>query len=914
MRLQAHASVPGRDYWLTIAPLPIAAVAMLVSLAGGPTTVCWNVAWTATAVSGVAGTLAARRRARLVNRRRWTLWAVATGLWLLGQLAWDLFSVVGFPRSPNVADACWWGFAVMLIVSMSAIQSGPRAARVVAAVERTALIAAALALCAAGLWADVNASPLDVAGKLSALAYPVLYGSATILVLQAVVGGALRGLNTPGLRLVLAGIGAQAVAFVLWSHQLLDATYVEGRTVLDPLWAFGLAAIGVGGLLAARVPEPVTVPEELNSRGGILPAGMFSVLLAALLVARIGGDGTGTTLTLELGLMFSGGALIARSALLGRRMRVMLDRERRALSVLAERESDLARLNAQLIEDSRRDPLTGISNRRALSDDLPMLESVHREQGESFAFALCDVDRFKRYNDRFGHLAGDQALRAIAATVRGALRGGDTAYRFGGEELLLVLRNTSAGDAVAIGERVRLAVQRAGMRHPDSEQGVLTVSVGVAAGGAEVGELLARADSALYEAKRGGRNRVVAASSQGAPSSNGRLRRSDTEAPVPRHLRSMLAVSRAAAAGQGPMPVLEALAEAIHTEMSFQVVAVNLLDEERGQLGVVVVHGNHEARETLLGTSSPWSEWRDVIEAGRDICGAIWLEAGSYEWNTETPTWTPRGVPSLSTDDWHPEDMLLLPLRGGDGKILGVVSVDEPLLGRRPTEAELSVLMGVADHAGLALEQAQRDDGEASTQSRELRLAAVTLLAEMLDMRDPSTARHSRTVGEYARQTALALDLSPDRVDRIHAAGLVHDLGKLGVPDAILYKAGPLDEHEWREIRRHPDLGAQILEHAGLRDIAAWVQAHHERVDGRGYPAGLSDERISLEARILAVADAYEAMVADRPYRSGMAPADAREELLRCAGSQFDAVVVEAFLTALDGEVGVRTPVVQRVA
>jgi diguanylate cyclase (GGDEF)-like protein len=914
MKLKAQAAVPGRDYWLTLAPLPIAAAAMLLGVTGPRRAACWDVAWTAGAVSALAGTLAARRRARLVNRRRWTLWAIAAGLWLVGQLIWNLFGVIGFPRSPNVADACWWGFAVLLIVSMSAIQSGPRAARVVAAIERVALIAAALALCAAGLWGDVTASPLDVAGKMSALAYPVLYGSASILVLQAVVGGALRGLNTSGLRVVLAGIGAQAVAFVLWSRQLLDATYVPGHSVLDPLWVLGLAAIGVGGLLAARVPEPVVVPEELNSRGGLLPAGMFSALLVALLVARAGDDGTGTTLTLELGLMFSGGALIARSALLSRRMRVMLERERRALSVLAERESDLARLNEQLVEDSRRDPLTGISNRRALSDDLPMLESVHREQGETFAFALCDVDRFKRYNDRFGHLAGDQALRAIAATVRGALRAGDTAYRFGGEELLLVLRNTTASDALVVGERVRVAVQRAGLPHPESEQGVLTVSIGVAAGAAEVGELLARADSALYEAKRAGRNRVAADTGEGALASGARLRRADTEAPVPRHLRSMLAVSRAAAAGQGPMPVLQALAEVIHTEMSFQVVAVNLLDERRGRLDVVVVHGNHEARDTLLGTSSPWSEWQEVIEAGRDICGAIWLEAGSYEWNTEAPTWTPRGVPSPSADAWHPEDMLLLPLRGGDGEILGIVSVDEPLLGRRPTEGELSVLMAVADHAGLALEQARREDGEAATQSRELRLAAVTLLAEMLDMRDPSTARHSRSVGEYARQTAVALELSPDRVDRIHAAGLVHDLGKLGVADAVLYKPGPLDEREWREIRRHPDLGAQILEHAGLHDIAGWVRAHHERVDGCGYPAGLGEERISLEARILAVADAYEAMVADRPYRTGMAPADAREELLRCAGTQFDASVVDAFLAALDVELGVPAPAVERVA
>ena len=98
---------------------------------------------------------------------------------------------------------------------------------------------------------------------------------------------------------------------------------------------------------------------------------------------------------------------------------------------------------------------------------------------------------------------------------------------------------------------------------------------------------------------------------------------------------------------------------------------------------------------------------------------------------------------------------------------------------------------------------------------------------------------------------------------------------------------------------RHPEIGARILEHAGLRDIAAWVLAHHERLDGRGYPSGLAADAIPLEARILAVADAYEAMIADRPYRRGMPAEDARAELERCAGTQFDPTVVEAFLGTL---------------
>jgi diguanylate cyclase (GGDEF)-like protein len=178
-------------------------------------------------------------------------------------------------------------------------------------------------------------------------------------------------------------------------------------------------------------------------------------------------------------------------------------------------------------------------------------------------------------------------------------------------------------------------------------------------------------------------------------------------------------------------------------------------------------------------------------------------------------------------------------------------------------------------------------------------LAAAMLLAETLDLRDVSTARHSQTVGRYAEGIARAIGLPEERVQRIRAAGVLHDIGKLGVADAVLQKPGALTDEEWADMRRHPELGARILDHANLRDISGWVLAHHERVDGRGYPHGLAGSAIPLEARILAVADAYEAMTADRPYRDALGHDAAREELERCAGSQFDPDVVAAFLRAL---------------
>jgi|SRR5579884_52063 len=882
------------------APIAVAIGAMLADYAGLPGAACFDVAWTAAAVSAVIGMLAARSRAKTANRLRWTLWALAAGAWLAGQLAWDLYGIIGFPSSPNAADAGWWLCALLIIASMLRLPRSPRSIQVVAAVESIPLIFAAIALCVGELFSAATHSRLDLASQVSALVYPALFVSAAVLTLQAMLAGALRGLRTWSLRLVLTGIAGQAIAFIFWSDQLLDQSYVPGHSPLDPIWVLSSAALGIGGLLAARAPEEVAEQTEPSRLGAVLPGGMFIAMFAALVIAQIVGADSGSSFTLRLGMLCSGAALIARSSLLGRRMQQMLDRERANLATLAEREAELARLNEQLVEDSRLDPLTGIGNRRALTDDLPMYETLQREHDANIAIALCDVDHFKAYNDRLGHLAGDQALRMIASTVRGALRNVDTAYRFGGEELLLILREVTREEAIHVSERVRTAVQHAAFLHPDGEDGVLTVSIGVACGDAEIGQLLAQADAALYEAKRLGRNRVVAAGRHTAPLPV-RQREPASEGPVPRHLRGMLAVSRAAAAGQGAMPVVQALAEAIHSELSFHVVAMNLLEPEGDQMRVVVVLGDQDARATLLGTTASLASWYRLLAAGQDIHGAAWLPAGSYEPEADDgPMWTPSGVPSLAADAWHPEDMLLLPLRGAGGELLGVVSVDQPLLGRRPSEADIGVLMAVTDHAGLALDQIHRGGGVAHEGSAELRLAAVMLLAETLDLRDPSTALHSRTVGQLARQTAVALGLPPAHVDRIQAAGVLHDLGKLGIADAILHKAGPLDDAEWREMRRHPEVGARILEHAGMLDIARWVRAHHERIDGRGYPEGISDHEILLEAKILAVADAYEAMVSDRPYRAGMSHDSARDELVRCAGTQFDPDVVAAFLRALE--------------
>jgi HD-GYP domain-containing protein (c-di-GMP phosphodiesterase class II) len=165
-----------------------------------------------------------------------------------------------------------------------------------------------------------------------------------------------------------------------------------------------------------------------------------------------------------------------------------------------------------------------------------------------------------------------------------------------------------------------------------------------------------------------------------------------------------------------------------------------------------------------------------------------------------------------------------------------------------------------------------------------------------IDARDPYTARHSEKVAAYAVQLARALGLPAADCERIHLAGLLHDVGKVGLERSVLHKPGKLSDAEWELVRAHPALSAHII--GGVTRFASFlpgVREHHERIDGKGYPDGLAGEEISVDARILAIADAYDAMTSDRSYRTALSHAEAVARLVDGAGTQFDPAFVATF-------------------
>lgn len=238
---------------------------------------------------------------------------------------------------------------------------------------------------------------------------------------------------------------------------------------------------------------------------------------------------------------------------------------------------------------------------------------------------------------------------------------------------------------------------------------------------------------------------------------------------------------------------------------------------------------------------------------------------------------------------------MCVPLESHD-KILGVIYVDSMDSDRRFLETDLELLTAIGRQAGIAIQRAAY-----LQQTRDLFYSTIKTLAMAIEAKDRYTRGHSERVTQLSVAIAEAMELDADTVDTVRLAALLHDVGKIGVAEAVLNKPGNLNDEEYAAIQAHPTIGAQIVQHVPkIGRVLEGVKHHHEKWNGKGYPDRLSGETIPLSARIIAVADAYDAMSSHRVYRKGLNEEVVFEEIRRNAGIQFDPTCVAAFFRAVE--------------
>jgi diguanylate cyclase (GGDEF)-like protein len=560
-------------------------------------------------------------------------------------------------------------------------------------------------------------------------------------------------------------------------------------------------------------------------------------------------------------------------------MRLIPDEDIETLQAIADLAAVACR-NAEAFEDARAaartDSLTGLLNHGALHVRLREEIWRARRSGEPLACLMADLDNFKPINDRHGHLIGDDILRRVATALVAEFRPYDTLARYGGDEFVLVLPGLAEDGAEHAGERVRSAIETAAAASGDPSL-ALTVSVGVACWGEPLtaGELLDRADRALLLAKRRGRGAVVM--------SNSETDRELSELEGGGHPSPLLAglwdeVSR----NERPADLLRALPALLHRELELQEAAVYEPSPGAGGLTLVRV-----AAARAPGDPAPCA-FRDPSLPAAGAVGHR-LSSGPLARESLAALLDALGLPESAeaAEGAAAGSCAAIGLVAGE-RLHGVLFLRHAA--PRFPQAPLRLASTVAGQAALVLL------GRSGAGSR----TAVTALAAAIDARDNYTASHSEDVVGLACDVARRLGLPPEEVERICDGAMLHDVGKVAIPNEILYKPGPLSPAEWEVMRTHPLIGERILLRTPeLAPIAPLVRHEHERWDGRGYPDGLSGEAIPIGSRIILCCDAYNAMITARPYREPMSHEEALRELEHGAGAQFDPRVVEALLRVL---------------
>ncbi len=258
---------------------------------------------------------------------------------------------------------------------------------------------------------------------------------------------------------------------------------------------------------------------------------------------------------------------------------------------------------------------------------------------------------------------------------------------------------------------------------------------------------------------------------------------------------------------------------------------------------------------------------------------------------------TNKRVFNLKLEGFYKNSLASVPL-SYKGRVIGVINASDKKTGKSFTDNDAEILKLISSESAIAIQNFRL-----FLELQENYLKTVITLAKAVDAKDPYTNMHSQNVAKYSVRLAKYLGLSTQAIETIQRAGLLHDIGKIAVRDEVLQKPGKLTNEEYEHIKIHPVKGEEIIKSLPfLGEATTLIRHHHERYDGRGYPDGIKGTAIELGSRIMAIADSVDAMTTDRPYRKALSIEEAKNELIKNKGTQFDPDLADAFVRILDAE------------
>jgi diguanylate cyclase (GGDEF)-like protein/putative nucleotidyltransferase with HDIG domain len=514
---------------------------------------------------------------------------------------------------------------------------------------------------------------------------------------------------------------------------------------------------------------------------------------------------------------------------------------------------DLAGANQELSVQATVDGLTGLPNHRTFQQALTDLcRKTLGKSGRPFCVVMVDVDNFKIYNDTYGHREGDSVLRKVSKTMASGLRQGDLAARYGGEEFAMIFQRADREAAFVAADRIRRSIAEQSLH-----KGIATVSMGVAefpVDAATPGELIERADKALYHAKATGRNRVFAWGTLGTSTAQ-----SPGEKEEGRN-RTVLVVEQAEEACAGVVTKTLSSDSCVVQVVSSLTEAAELLKTRVFDIALVSAEALPDRDTKSLSTLAAIHPHMPIVLLADDMPAQESREA------------LRRGATDILLKPYNPAELPVVIERNLERQRL-----------------ELQRLM-------------QKSTG--------VMLQAIDALVAAIDAKDHHTGGHSQGVTALSVALCDELRISNEERYALELAAKLHDIGKVALPDSALNKESPLTEGEWLAMREHPSIGAKIVGAINeLAYVSTIIRHHHERLDGTGYPDGLSGQAIPYLSRVIAVADAYEAMTSERAHRSRLTPAEAIAEIQRNSGTYYQPEVVDVLERQLvaRGDITVRS-------